>query len=229
MTEKWLFTIVFLLIFFITAIATIMGAAKIKPFHNMPDKWVKILIVPLLAELAVAVIGVFVSLYEPAVEKYTFVADYRHFLSDWKNNLGEKDSNCLKMYISSGHMVANLDESCLNIVKAYERKRAANNQKGLGNIFLEKGNNSYEGMAFYTFPGAQSSTIFKVTGSSANHLVQLTFSQEQDYFIETSGQVTLRPPSSFEVDFEEVDVSNGVFEGKLVGSDHIHYGVLRYY
>lgn len=229
MSEKWVFTIVFLTIFFITAIAALMGMAKIKPFHNMADKWIKMLVGPLIIELAVAVIGVFVSLYGTSVEKYIFVADYRNFLDDWKKSLGERENTCIKSYQTSGDSVAQLDESCINIVQNLERKKAANNQKGLGNLYLEKDDSKYSGVAFYTFPGAYSSTVFKVNGSLFDDKIQLTFSQERGYFIDEMGRVALRPPASFQVDFKEAVGGNGVYEGKLKGPDNVNYGVLRYY
>ena len=45
MTLNMIYSLSFLALFAITVFVTLMGAAKIRPFHNMPDKVVKILVV----------------------------------------------------------------------------------------------------------------------------------------------------------------------------------------
>ena len=229
MTEKMLFTAVFLLVFFMTALATIMGAAKIKPFHKMAPKWVNILIGPLLVELAVAVIGVFTTLYEPKVEKHNFVADYRDYMADWRKGLSHKDEQCIENYLNSETFNIEDQKPCIEIIQAYNRKKASNNQKGVGSIYLESDGNRYSGMAFYAFPGQDGKTVFSLVGTSVDNQLQLTFSQEQGYHINSEGIISLRPPNSFQVNFRPLEQDEDVYEGKLQGSDNIDYGVLKIY
>lgn len=227
-----LFTYVFLFIFFLTAIATIMGAAKIPPFHKMRDKWIKILIGPLIVELGITVIGVYKSYHEHPVERYRLVIHYGDFIQDWLNTLDEKSKDCVQVYLKSTHQLNSLELNCRKVAEHFERKNFANKREGKGHLYLYHGKNSYEGVAVYRFPNEETPTILEVLGQDADKdSLKLSFTQQEGVFKRQDGIVLIRPYDTFEPTVFQLKKDGGSsrYEAKLLGNEGVDYGRIAFY
>ena len=227
-----LYTIVFLIIFSGTVVATIMGAAKIKPFHKMPDKWVKILIGPLIVEVAFAVIGVYKSFNEHPVERYKLVIHYNDFINDWLNTLDQKSKGCIQAYNESNRQLNSLEPNCQKVAEGFERKNFANKSTGTGHLYLHRGKNSYDGVAVYRFPKEDTPTILEVTGYDADKdSLKLSFIQQEGVFKRQDGSVIIRPYDTFEPTAFQLKNVRGSsrYEAMLIGNDGVDYGRIEFY
>lgn len=232
MTLNMIYSLSFLALFAITVFVTLMGAAKIRPFHNMPDKVVKILVGSIVVELAVAVIGVYKSFNENPVKRYRFVVHYGDFLDSWIANLGEEDRRCLQEYRLTDQKLTDLISKCREVAEAYERKQDANKTTGRGYLYLYRGDNSYEGLAIYRFSDKEAPTIMEVSGQdAANRSIRLSFIQQESVFKRKDGVVLIRPYATFEPTPFIYKTTGGAdrHEARLLDKDGIDHGIVEFY
>ncbi|MDM8568351.1 hypothetical protein QUF50_02315 [Thiotrichales bacterium HSG1] len=180
-----LYHLVFISIFFGTAVVALGAMLKVGIFAKVEDKYTKILAGALLVELVGAVIQSYMTLpgisYNQA-EEWVFELEYVNYLDEWKQTLDNViDKKCVDDYIRTGQPA--VEGECVNnlAVGNYIIQTYAVGGTGRGLMFLSYNDKNlrYSGIMSYKFPKEEVESSFSISGKKVNNKERiLSFSQK---------------------------------------------------
>ncbi len=152
------FYLVFLAIFVLTAVVTIGGVLKWKPFRQMERKHVDRLFAALLLELVGAIVLTYKNLPPPGgtrVNIYDVNVLYSAYAEKWKSLLSTQDRGCLDTPTTT-------DSHCDQILSEYVAAQGVAGKSGHGRLYLI-GDEIGAGTMSYTFPDEPYPVVLSAT------------------------------------------------------------------
>jgi len=209
------FYIVFLVIFFLTAMVALGGILKCGPFKNMDPMHTKLLIGALLIELTGAVLLTYRNLSLPDWQEtlsYQLSMTYVDYIDDWKMSLTPFQIDCIELY-DNGYSPS----TCQDIIESYKKIKSVIGDEGVGELYLEKVTGlTRQGKALYVFPGESIKLVMDVTGhKEIEGFIRLTFKQPKRYIKGNQGELIERPEYKFTIDFYPDTKDPDIYRGTL--------------
>lgn len=213
-----IYHVVFILIFFATAVFALGGMAKLWIFENMEKSHVNLLGGVLFAELIAAVATTYTALPKLEIahaERYHMAIIYENYIPSWIKAQPEniQDSCFINNQVIPDISEEDGQELCSNIHETFYRYKGTEGQVGNGDVYLSVEKKRLNGLASYTFPDAEIPTVMDISGHRlTSNKMNLEFVQHKSSTTERD-----RPRRRFEVLF----VKEGeVYRGNLTDRDY---------